>query len=78
MLVIDTIPDIMHSGHVHAFDVSSYRGTLLVNSGTWQAQTSFQANMGLEPTPSIIPIVDLSTLRVVRRNFGREGYAMAS
>jgi DNA polymerase II small subunit len=78
MLVIDTVPDIMHSGHVHAFDVSNYRGTLLVNSGTWQAQTSFQANMGLEPTPSIIPIVDLSTLQVVRRNFGRQGYATVS
>lgn len=78
MLVVDTVPDIMHSGHVHAFDVSSYRGTLLVNSGTWQAQTNFQANMGLEPTPSIIPIVDLSTLQVVRRNFAREAYVMAS
>ncbi len=78
MLVIDAIPDVMHSGHVHTFDVSSYRGTLLVNSGTWQAQTSFQANMGLEPTPSVIPILDLSTLEVVRRNFGREGYAVAS
>jgi len=58
---------------VHAFDVSNYRGTLLVNSGTWQSQTSFQANMGLEPTPSIIPIVNLSNLQVIRRNFGKEG-----
>ncbi len=73
MLVIDPVPDVMHSGHVHAFDVSSYRGTLLANSGTWQSQTSFQANMGLEPTPSIIPIVDLSSLRVIRRNFGKDG-----
>lgn len=78
MLIIDPVPEIMHSGHVHAFDVSSYRGTLLINSGTWQAQTSFQANMGLEPTPSIIPIVDLSTLGVIRRNFGKEGFVGVS
>jgi len=78
MLVIDTVPEIMHSGHVHTFDVSNYRGTLLINSGTWQAQTTFQANMGLEPTPSIIPIVNLADLRVVRRNFGREDFLGAS
>jgi len=78
MLVIDPVPDVMHCGHVHAFDVSNYRGTLLVNSGTWQSQTSFQANMGLEPTPSIIPIVNLSNLHVVRRNFGKEGLLGAS
>ena len=73
-MVIDPVPDVLHCGHVHTFDELSYRGTLLVNSGTWQAQTSFQSNMGLEPTPSIIPIVDLSTLRVTRRNFGVVGF----
>jgi len=78
MLVIDPVPEIMHSGHVHTFDVSRYRGTLLVNSGTWQAQTSFQANMGLEPTPSIVPIVDLASFQVIRRNFGKESFVGAS
>lgn len=73
-LVIDPVPEVLHCGHVHTFDELTYRGTLLVNSGTWQAQTSFQSNMGLEPTPSIIPIVDLSTLGVVRRNFGAAGF----
>jgi len=76
-LVIDPVPDVLHCGHVHTFDELSYRGTLLVNSGTWQAQTSFQANMGLEPTPSVIPIVDLSTLGVIRRNFGAAGFVNA-
>ena len=74
-MVIDQVPDILHCGHVHAFGELNYRGTLLVNSGTWQAQTSFQANMGLEPTPSIVPVIDLSTLRVIRRNFGAAGFA---
>jgi hypothetical protein len=30
--------------------------------------------MGMEPTPSIIPVVDLSTLKVLRRNFGAAGF----
>jgi len=73
-LVVDPVPDVLHSGHVHTYGELNYRGTLLVNSGTWQGQTNFQSNMGLEPTPSIIPVVDLSTLKVVRRNFGAAGF----
>lgn len=68
MLVIDPVPDVFHSGHVHTIDTLEYRGTLIVNSGTWQSQTHFQANMGLDPTPSIFPIVDLSTLEVMKRS----------
>ena len=74
-MVVDQVPDVFHVGHVHSYGELSYRGTLLVNSGTWQAQTSFQSNMGMEPTPSIIPVVDLSTLKVVRRNFSAAGFA---
>ena len=73
-MVVDQVPDVFHAGHVHSYGELSYRGTLLVNSGTWQAQTSFQSNMGLEPTPSIIPVLDLSSLGVVRRNFGAAGF----
>ena len=74
-LVVDRVPDVFHVGHVHTYGELSYRGTLLVNSGTWQAQTNFQSNMGLEPTPSIVPVVDLSNLQVVRRNFGAAGFS---
>ena len=74
-LVVDRVPDVFHVGHVHTYGELSYRGTLLVNSGTWQAQTNFQSNMGLEPTPSVVPVVDLSNLQVVRRNFGAAGFA---
>ena len=74
-MVIDQVPDVLHVGHVHTYGELSYRGTMLINSGTWQAQTSFQSNMGLEPTPSIIPVIDLSALDVARRNFGAAGFS---
>jgi len=77
MLVIDTVPDVFHAGHVHAIDVLDYRGTLIVNSGTFQGQTPFQANMGLEPTCSIVPIVDLSSLAVMKRSFTKQVYAQS-
>jgi DNA polymerase II small subunit len=76
-MVIDPVPDVLHCGHVHTFGELAYRGTLLVNSGTWQAQTSFQSNMGLEPTPSIVAVLDLSTFTVLRRNFGAAGFVGA-
>jgi DNA polymerase II small subunit len=74
-MVVDPVPDVFHAGHVHSYGELPYRGTLLINSGTWQAQTSFQSNMGMEPTPSIIPVLDLSGLKVVRRNFSAAGFS---
>ena len=74
-MVVDQVPDVFHVGHVHTYGELTYRGTLLVNSGTWQAQTNFQSNMGLEPTPSIVPVVNLSNLQVLRRNFGAAGFS---
>jgi DNA polymerase II small subunit len=74
MLVIDPVPDVFHAGHVHTLDVGSYRGTLIVNSGTFQGQTPFQANMGIDPISSIVPILNLSTLDVIKRNFTKMSF----
>jgi DNA polymerase II small subunit len=68
-LVIDVIPDIFHCGHVHKLDINNYRNILMINSGTWQEQTDFQEKMGILPSPGLIPIVNLSTLDVMIKNF---------
>ena len=68
-LTIDIIPDIFHAGHLHVLDSERYRGTLLINSGTLQSQTDFQSKMGIIPNPGIVPIVDLSTLELLSKNF---------
>jgi DNA polymerase II small subunit len=69
MMVITEIPDILHSGHVHVMDVQNYRGTLVVNSGAWQAQTKFQQTMGIMPTPGIAILVNLATLQPFQKDF---------
>jgi len=69
MMVITEVPDIFHSGHVHVVDVQSYRGTLVVNSGAWQAQTRFQQTMGIMPTPGIAILVNLTTLQPYLHDF---------
>ncbi|WP_231129087.1 DNA-directed DNA polymerase II small subunit [Candidatus Nitrosocosmicus hydrocola] len=69
MMVIEEVPDIFHSGHVHVIDVDSYKGTLVVNSGAWQTQTPFQRAMGITPTPGIAIVINLSTLKPYQINF---------
>jgi len=68
-MVIDNVPDIFHAGHVHVMKYDFYRGTLMVNSGAWQRQTSYQRNLGLAPTPGIIPVVNLQALSVFPIDF---------
>ncbi|HTX44233.1 MAG TPA: DNA-directed DNA polymerase II small subunit [Methanocella sp.] len=68
--VIDPLPDIMHSGHVHTVGVCRYRGVTLVNSGAWQSQTEFQKRMNIQPDPAKVPIVDLHTGAVKIMDFG--------
>jgi DNA polymerase II small subunit len=71
-LVIERVPDIFHAGHVHVQAHDRYRGVLMVNSGAWQGKTEYQSKMGLEPTPGIVPIVDLQTLQVTTLSFMAE------
>jgi DNA polymerase II small subunit len=68
-MVIERIPDIFHAGHVHVLKCNDYRGTRIVNSGAWQRQTEFQKKMGLVPTPGILPIVNLQTLKIATIDF---------
>ena len=63
-MVVDRIPDIYHTGHIHVFDYSTYRGVLLINSGCWQRQTSYQKKMGVTPTYGVTSIVNLKTLNL--------------
>ncbi len=68
-MVINDVPDIFHSGHVHVVDLDMYKGTLIVNSGAWQSQTGFQASVGITPTPGIAIIVNLATMKVFTKDF---------
>jgi len=69
MMVIDDIPDIFHSGHVHFVGLDMYKGVLIVNSGAWQRQTDFQESVGITPTPGMAIIVNLQTMKVYQKDF---------
>jgi DNA polymerase II small subunit len=68
-LVIDPVPEVLHTGHIHIMGISEYRGTLCVNAGTWQSQTSFQKQMNIHPTPARAVQLDLQTLKPVVLDF---------
>ena len=69
LLVIEDVPDILHVGHVHRAELDIYKGILLVNSGSWQKQTPFQASVGMTPNPGIAIMVNLKTFKVFHQNY---------
>jgi len=69
MMVIDEVPDIFHSGHVHFVGLDMYKGVLILNSGAWQRQTDFQESVGITPTPGMAIIVNLQTMKVFQKDF---------
>ena len=69
LMVIENIPDIFHVGHVHKAQLDMYKGILLVNSGSWQKQTPFQASVGMTPNPGIALLVNLKTFQVFHQNY---------
>ena len=60
--IIDTVPDILHCGHIHTIGISKYRGVTLVNSGTWQDQTEYQKKLNIQPMPCYAPVIDLQNM----------------
>ncbi|PSP57613.1 DNA polymerase II [Halobacteriales archaeon QS_1_67_19] len=68
-LVMDSIPDVFHTGHVHKLGWGKYHNVLAVNSGCWQAQTAFQKSVNIDPDAGFAPILDLDTLDLTVRQF---------
>ena len=72
LMVIEDVPDIFHVGHVHRAELDMYKGILLVNSGSWQKQTPFQASVGMTPNPGIAIMVNLKTFQVFHENYNSD------
>jgi DNA polymerase II small subunit (EC 2.7.7.7) len=62
-LIIDPVPEVLHTGHVHTSGITTYRGVLGINAGAWQSQTVFQRQMNIHPTPCRAVVLDLQTLQ---------------
>ena len=70
-MVIERVPDIVHFGHVHKNGYKDYRGTLIINSGTFQDTTDFQQKQGHVPTPAKVPVYEFKNKRLRTLDFTR-------
>ncbi len=68
-MVVEEPPDVLHSGHVHKNGYTQYRGTLVINSGTFQDRTDFQVKQGHVPTPALVPVLELKYGRLHTLDF---------
>ena len=68
-MVIEEPPDVFHCGHVHKNGYAQYRGTLVVNSGTFQDRTDFQVKQGHVPTPALVPVLEMKHNRLRMLDF---------
>jgi len=60
--VIDPVPDVFITGHIHDHSITSYRGILAVNASTFQEQTDYQKMMNFNPKPGIGTLINTSDL----------------
>ncbi len=67
-LVIDDIPDVFHTGHVHINSYKKYKGIHLINSGTFQSQTEFQKIYNIVPTCAQVPVINNGSLKMLDFN----------
>jgi len=68
-LAIEDEPDVLHCGHVHKNGYALYRGTVVINSGTFQDRTEFQVKQGHIPTPAMVPIYEMKTGKLTTLDF---------
>lgn len=65
-LVIEEIPDIFHTGHVHINAYKKHKGIHMINSGTFQSQTEFQKIYNIMPTCGEVPVLNRGSLKVLK------------
>ena len=68
-MVIREEPDVFVAGHFHSHANSSYKGTNVICSSTFQAQTDFQKRVGHEPDPGKVTVLDYKTRNTEVKQF---------
>lgn len=70
LLVIDDVPDVFITGHIHVFDYAIYRNTSLISCSAWQNVSTYQKMMGIIPTVGKAILIDLNDpLRILTKSF---------
>ena len=70
LMVIEDVPDVFVTGHIHVNSHGNYRGTTVLNAGCWMSQSEYQKTRNIKPTPCRVPIFNLKTHNITVMNFG--------
>jgi len=65
-MVIDEIPDVFHTGHVHINAYRKHKGVHMINSGTFQSQTEFQKIYNIMPTCAEVPVLHNGSFKLLK------------
>ncbi len=68
-LIIDRVPDIFATGHIHQSSVSNYKGIITMNTSCFQAQSEFMKRVGVNPKPGKVPVFNFKTRKTRILNF---------
>ena len=68
-LLIDPIPDIFATGHIHRAQSRNYRNVTCLTGSCWTQITEDQEKRGLEPQPARAMVICLKTREVKMMNF---------
>jgi len=70
--VIKEEPDLVWIGDMHHNGYANYRGTTVLNAGSWEGQTDFQKKIGHIPTPCVFPVINLKNRKITETHFLRD------
>jgi DNA polymerase II small subunit len=71
-MIIDKVPDVFVTGHVHLATIDEYRGVTLINASSWQSQTTYQKMLNFIPDSAKLPIVNLNTGKATTMDFSQQ------
>ncbi|MCW1293586.1 MAG: metallophosphoesterase [Candidatus Rehaiarchaeum fermentans] len=71
-LIIDEVPDILGIGDTHKAFITTYKNTIILNSGCWQYKTKYMAKFNIEPDLGKVPLVNLSDFDYTILDFSNE------
>tara|TARA_Y100000310_G_C20637392_1_gene791933 strand:- start:245 stop:1882 length:1638 start_codon:yes stop_codon:yes gene_type:complete len=68
-LVMDIVPDIFASGHIHKGSIAKYKGVTTFVSSCWQHKTDFQERMGHNPDYCKVPFFNFGNGKSMMLDF---------
>ena len=74
LLLLNNLPDIFVTGHVHTTGCERYNNIMMINASAWQAQTSYQKTLNFNPDPCKAFLVNLATVRAAEMDFSNPNH----